>query len=431
MDYTHFFSQKIAELQEEGRYRVFIDIKRQQGNFPSADYRSKHGSKKVIVWCSNDYMGMGQNPEVIAAAKQALDETGAGSGGTRNISGTTHYHVDLEKELADLHHKERALLFTSGYVSNSASLMTLGKHLPSCHILSDEKNHASMIEGIRFSGAEKHIYKHLDMADLEKKLQTIPSHHAKIIASESVYSMDGSVAPLAEIIRLAKKYNALTYIDEVHAVGIYGQTGAGMCEEMGVSDQIDIIEATLAKGFGVVGGYIAGSESIIDFVRSFAAGFIFTTSLPPAIAAAARASIRYVKTCHKERATLMARANYLKKSLKQAGFQVMDNQTHLVPLMIGDPVITKNISDILLSAYGHYVQPINYPTVPRGTERLRFTPNKCHSEDMIDDLVQSLIEIRQRIGHEAFHLMQLDAGKNCLESSLEESQKNSRIPTLT
>ena len=285
--------------------------------------------------------------------------------------------------------------------------MTLGKNLPNCHIFSDEKNHASMIEGIRFSGAPKHIFKHLDMADLERRLKSVPSNASKIIAVESVYSMDGSICPLPDIIALAKKYNALTYVDEVHAVGIYGENGAGMCEQMGIADQIDIIEATLAKGFGVVGGYIAASSQITDFIRSYAAGFIFTTSLPPAIAAAANASILHVQNCKKERATLHARANYLKNRLTQEGFVVKANNTHIVPLMIGDPVITKNISDILLSAYGHYVQPINYPTVPRGTERMRFTPNPCHSEAMIDELVSSLVEIRERIGHEAFAFAEL------------------------
>lgn len=404
MDYQSFFKKKIDDLKDEGRYRVFIDIKRHCGNFPNANYRSKHDTKPVVVWCSNDYMGMGQNPSVIEAAKKAIDDAGIGSGGTRNISGTTHYHVDLERKIAELHKKEAGLIFTSGYVSNSASLMTLGNHLPNCHIFSDEKNHASMIEGIRFSQAQKHIFKHLDVIDLEVQLKSVPLEDAKIIAVESVYSMDGSISPLAEIIDLAKKYNALTYVDEVHAVGIYGETGAGMCEKLGVAHNIDIIEATLAKGFGVIGGYIAGSEKIIDFVRSYAAGFIFTTSLPPAIAAAATASIEYVKNCKKERAALMARADYLKNRLQQEGFSVIPNQTHIVPLMIGDPVITKNIADILLSAYGHYVQPINYPTVPRGTERLRFTPNRCHTEEMIDSLVEALKEIRIRIGEEAFSL---------------------------
>lgn len=410
--YDLFFEKKLNDLREEGRYRVFIDVKRHCGAYPTADYRSKHDNKEIIVWCSNDYLGMGQNQNVINAAKDALDEAGIGSGGTRNISGTTRYHVDLEKNLAKLHNKESALLFTSGYVSNSASLMTLGKNLPNCHIFSDEKNHASMIEGIRFSGAPKHIFKHLDMKDLERKLQSVPANASKIIAVESVYSMDGSICPLHDIVALAKKYNALTYVDEVHAVGIYGETGAGMCDQMGLSDQIDIIEATLAKGFGVIGGYVAASNKITDFIRSFASGFIFTTSLPPAIAAAANASILHVQNCKKERATLHARANYLKHRLTQEGFVVKHNNTHIVPLMIGDPVITKNISDILLSAYGQYVQPINYPTVPRGTERMRFTPNPCHSEAMIDNLVNSLIEIRDRIGHEAFAFTEISDDHN-------------------
>ena len=404
MDYDTFFQTKINDLKEEGRYRVFIDLKRHCGAFPIADYRSKHDNKPVTVWCSNDYLGMGQNKAVIDAAKQALDEAGAGSGGTRNISGTTRYHVDLEKDLAALHQKESALVFTSGYVSNSAALGTLGKMMPHCHIFSDEKNHASMIEGIRFSGATKHIFAHLNMSDLERRLQSVPLESPKIIAVESVYSMDGSICPLHHIVSLAKKYHALTYVDEVHAVGLYGTTGAGMCEQMGITQDIDIIEATLAKGFGVVGGYIAAKNHIVDFVRSYASGFIFTTSLPPAIAAAAIASVRHVKECHRERALLHARANYLRVRLQQENFPVLNNLTHIVALMVGDPVICKMISDILLSAYGHYVQPINYPTVPRGLERLRFTPSPYHSEDMIDDLVTALKEIRNRIGTEAFHI---------------------------
>ncbi|MEM6602923.1 MAG: 5-aminolevulinate synthase, partial [Pseudomonadota bacterium] len=403
-----------------------IDLKRHCGSFPSANYRSKHDKKNVIVWCSNDYLGMGQNKDVMDAAKNAIDVTGVGSGGTRNISGTTHFHVDLENEIARLHKKEKALLFTSGYVSNSATLMTLGKHLPNCHIFSDKGNHASMIEGIKFSGAQKHIFGHLDMADLERKLQSVPFNASKIIAVESVYSMDGSVSPLHDIIALARKYNALTYVDEVHAVGLYGETGGGIAEEMGVSDDIDIIEATLAKGFGVVGGYIAASEAIVDFVRSYAPGFIFTTSLPPAMAAAAHASIRHVRHCKKERALLHARANYLKMRLAQEGFWVKHNFTHIVPLMIGDPVITKNIADILLSAFGHYVQPINYPTVPYGTERMRFTPNPCHSEAMIDDLVYSLTEIRKRIGHEAFSLMDDGAQKSDTQEAAFELSPDTR-----
>lgn len=402
MDYNHFFKQKINNLHQEGRYRVFVDLKRHAGNYPSADYYSKHDKKPIIVWCSNDYLGMGQNALVIESAKKALDEVGIGSGGTRNISGTSHYHVVLETEIANLHQKESALLFTSGYVSNSAGISTIANHLPYCHILSDEKNHASMIEGIRFSKAEKHIFKHCDMRDLEAKLMKIPLCASKIIAVESVYSMDGSVSPLYDIIALARKYNALTYVDEVHAVGLYGNHGAGILEQMGIMHEVDFIEATLAKGFGIMGGYITGSKNAIDFIRSYASGFIFTTSLPPALCAAAITSIQYVKNCSVQRQALHKQAAYLRSQLRSHKFHVLENVTHIVPLMIGDPVICKNISDILLSAYGHYVQPINYPTVPRGTERLRFTPTPNHTNEHIDSLVTALCQIRDRIGFEAF-----------------------------
>lgn len=402
MDYQQFFAHKISSLKSEGRYRVFIDLKRKMGAYPDADYFSKHSTKPITVWCSNDYLGMGQNPEVIQAAKDALDDVGVGSGGTRNISGTSHYHVELEAEIAALHKKEAALLFTSGYVSNSSGISTIAGHLPNCQIFSDEKNHASMIEGVRFAKQSKHIFKHCDMRDLEAKLASFPLEIPKIIAVESVYSMDGSVSPLYEIIALARKYNALTYVDEVHAVGLYGATGAGMLEQMGIMHEIDFIEATLAKGFGVIGGYISGSKDAIDFIRSYASGFIFTTSLPPAICAAAKASISHVRHCNTEREKLHQQAAYLRSQLRKHKFHVLENVTHIVPLMIGDPVICKNISDILLSAYGHYVQPINYPTVPRGSERLRFTPTPNHTHTHIDSLVEALCQIRERIGTEAF-----------------------------
>jgi 5-aminolevulinate synthase len=403
MNYENFFALKIKSLKDEGRYRVFIDLKRKVGHYPTAEYFSKHSKKPVIVWCSNDYLGMGQNPQVIQAAKNALDDVGVGSGGTRNISGTSHYHVMLEEEIARLHQKESALLFTSGYVSNSAGISSIANQLPNCQIFSDEKNHASMIEGMRFAKAQKHIFKHCDMRDLESKLACFPVDTPKIIAVESIYSMDGSISPLYEIVTLARKYNALTYVDEVHAVGLYGNSGAGMLEQMGIMHEIDFIEATLAKGFGVIGGYITGSKNAIDFIRSYAAGFIFTTSLPPAICAAAQKSIEYVKNCQRERKKLHQQANYLRTKLRDNQFYVLENVTHIVPLMIGDPVICKNISDILLSAYSHYAQPINYPTVPHGTERLRFTPTPNHTNEHIDSLINALCEIRERIGREAFN----------------------------
>ncbi len=417
MNYDDFFASKIDNLITEGRYRIFIDLKRKAGQYPNADYFSKHDKKSVIVWCSNDYLGMGQNPVVIQAAKDALDDVGIGSGGTRNISGTSRYHVALEAEIASLHQKEASLLFTSGYVSNSAGISTLASQMPNCHILSDEKNHASMIEGIRFSKSPKHIFKHCDMRDLEAKLLQIPLEYPKIIAVESVYSMDGSVSPLYDVVALARKYNALTYVDEVHAVGLYGNHGAGMLEQMGIMHEIDFIEGTLAKGFGIVGGYIAASKNAIDFIRSYAAGFIFTTSLPPAICAAATASIQYVKKCATERQLLHKQAAYLRSELRKNKFYVLENVTHIIPLMIGDPIICKNISDILLSAYGHYAQPINYPTVPRGTERLRFTPTPNHTNAHIDSLVSALRQIRNRIGSEAFNYQNqiLDTADNIFE----------------
>jgi len=402
VNYNHFFENKINDLKQEGRYRVFIDLKRKAGNYPTAEYYAKHSHKPVIIWCSNDYLGMGQNQEVIQAAKDAIDDVGIGSGGTRNISGTSSYHVSLEAEIAKLHQKESAILFTSGYVSNSAGLSTIAGQLPDCQIFSDEKNHASMIEGIRFSKAKKHIFKHCDMRDLENKLLKFPYDTPKIIAVESIYSMDGSVSPLYDIVALARKYNALTYVDEVHAVGLYGNHGAGMLEQMGIMHEIDFIEATLAKGFGVVGGYITGSKNAIDFIRSYASGFIFTTSLPPAICAAAQKSIEYVKKIHTQRENLQKQAQYLRTLLRDNQFYVLENATHIVPLMIGDPVICKNISDILLTAHGHYAQPINYPTVPYGTERLRFTPTPNHSNAHIESLVSALCQIRDRIGFEAF-----------------------------
>ncbi|MFM7029139.1 MAG: 5-aminolevulinate synthase [Chakrabartia sp.] len=398
MDYSKVFSAAIDRLHEEGRYRVFIDILRNKGAFPNARCFAGHnGPKPITVWCSNDYLGMGQHPKVIAAMEEALHDVGAGSGGTRNIGGNTHYHVDLEDELADLHGKESALLFTSGYISNEATLSTLGKILPGCIIFSDELNHASMIAGIRNSGCEKRVWRHNDLAHLEELLQAEDETVPKLIAFESVYSMDGDVAPIAEICDLADKYNALTYCDEVHAVGMYGPRGGGITDRDDVANRVTIIEGTLGKAFGVMGGYIAADKMIVDVIRSYAPGFIFTTSLSPVLVAGVLASVRHLKSSSEERDAQQAAAAFLKKSFADAGLPVMPSVTHIVPLMIGDPVKAKRISDILLAEYGVYVQPINFPTVPRGTERLRFTPGPTHSEAMMTDLTAALCEIWERL----------------------------------
>ncbi len=398
MDYNRIFAQAIDRLHAEGRYRVFIDILRNKGAYPNARCFAGHnGPKPITVWCSNDYLAMGQHPKVIAAMEEALHDVGAGSGGTRNIGGNTHYHVDLEAELADLHGKDGALLFTSGYVSNEATLGTLGKILPGCIIFSDELNHASMIAGIRNSGCERRVWRHNDLAHLEELLASEDADTPKLVAFESVYSMDGDVADIAAVCDLADKYNALTYCDEVHAVGMYGARGGGITERDAVADRVTIIEGTLGKAFGVMGGYIAASRDVIDVIRSYAPGFIFTTSLSPVLVAGVLASVRHLKASNEERVAQQAGAAMLKSLFADAHLPVMDTTTHIVPLMVGDPVKAKRISDILLAEYGVYVQPINYPTVPRGTERLRFTPGPAHTPVMMRELTEALVEIWGRM----------------------------------
>jgi 5-aminolevulinate synthase len=390
IDYGRHFETALAGLRREGRYREFADICRIKGRFPRALYRGRGVEKEVTVWCSNDYLGMGQHAAVLAAMHAALDEVGAGSGGTRNISGTTHYHVELERELAGLHDKDASLLFNSGYMANEATLSTLAKLLPGCVILSDELNHASMIEGIKQGRCEKHVWKHNGLADLEAKLRTLDPARPKVIAFESVYSMDGDIAPLAEICDLAETYGALTYLDEVHAVGMYGPHGGGVAERDGVMDRIDIVEGTLAKAFGLMGGYIAASTSIIDAIRSFAPGFIFTTSIAPVIAAGAAASIRHLKTSETERILQKKHARLLTAQLKSRALPVIETPSHIVPVIVGDPVKCKALTDRLMDEYAIYVQPINYPTVPKGTERLRLTPGPLHGELEIARLADAL-----------------------------------------
>jgi 5-aminolevulinate synthase len=390
MPYAEALERHLNSLRDEGRYRTFADVKRRRGRFPKADVLKGEAPKPITVWCSNDYLGMGQHPAVLAAMHEAIDLVGAGSGGTRNIAGTTHYHVELEHELADLHGKEAALVFTSAFVANEAALSTLAQLLPGCIVFSDEKNHASMIAGIRNGRGPKQIFQHNDLADLEARLKKAPRETPKIIAFESVYSMDGHIAPIGAICDLAEKYNALTYLDEVHAVGLYGQRGGGVAEREGVMHRIDIINGTLAKGFGVMGGYIAASRTTCDAIRSYAPGFIFTTSLAPAIAAGALASIRHLKKSSVERELHQERARTLKRRLAAADIPVMSGPSHIVPVIVADPVRCKALTDALLDRYGIYVQPINYPTVPRSTERLRLTPSPQHSDADLDHLLGAL-----------------------------------------
>lgn len=393
MNYEQFFAERIEDLKGEGNYRVFADLERKAGAFPIAKNYREGTTSDVTVWCSNDYLGMGQNETVMKAMHEALDQCGAGAGGTRNISGTNHHHVLLEAQIAKLHQTEAALIFTSGYVANFTTLSTLGAKMPNMLVISDDQNHNSMIEGIRLGRSEKVIFKHNDLEDLERILTEQPLERPKMIAFESVYSMDGDIAPIKEICDLADQYNAMTYIDEVHAVGLYGAHGAGVAEREGLMDRLTIIQGTMAKGFGVVGGYIAGSGAMCDFVRSFGQGFIFSTSLPPAVAAGCRASIEYAMEHNELRVRHQKRAAYLREKLDQAGIPHLDNPSHIVPVMVGDPVLCKQASDMLMETYHHYVQPINYPTVPKGTERLRFTPSPNHTEEMIDELVGCLAKV--------------------------------------
>ncbi len=397
-NYEGFFAEAITQLQVERRYRVFADLERIAGRFPRAIWRSPQGPKNVVIWCSNDYLGMGQNPKVVGAMIDTARKLGAGAGGTRNISGTNHPLVQLEAELADLHDKEAALVFTSGYVSNQTGISTIAKLIPDCLILSDALNHNSMIEGIRQSGMEKRIFRHNDVAHLEELLKAAGSRRPKLILFESIYSMDGDVAPIGDFCDLADQYGAMTYLDEVHAVGMYGPRGAGVAAREGVMHRIDVIEGTLAKAFGCLGGYIAGNASLIDAVRSYAPAFIFTTALPPAICAAAIAAIRHLKSSQRERRRQQDRARKVKAALVKAALPVMSSDTHIVPVLVGDPQKCKAASELLLGDHGIYIQPINYPTVARGGERLRITPTPCHRDDMIEQLAEAFVDVWARLG---------------------------------
>lgn len=393
MDFETYFSSELDSVREDGRYRVFTDIKRHRGKFPHATRFVDGKTQEVTVWCSNDYLGMGQHPKVLSAMHSTLDECGAGAGGTRNISGTNHYHVELEAELADLHGKQSALLFTSGYVSNWAGLGTLAGKIPGCVVFSDALNHASMIEGIRHSRAPYKIWKHNDPEDLDRMLSEYGADVPKLVAFESVYSMDGDIAPIEQILNVCEKHGAMSYIDEVHAVGLYGPRGGGIAEREGLMDRITVIEGTLGKAYGVMGGYIAASRNLVDFIRSFASGFIFSTALPPAIAAGAAASIRHLKTSDAERKLQQERVAQVRRKLDIMGIPHLANPSHIIPVMVGDAHKAKRISDWLMDNHGIYVQPINYPTVPVGTERLRLTPSPVHDEGDIDRLIDALSEI--------------------------------------
>ena len=400
-DHPQFFADKITELKQEGRYRVFAELERTAGAFPRAKSHGADGVKEITVWCSNDYLGMGQNPDVLAAMHAAVDKYGAGAGGTRNISGTNHCHVVLERELAKLHGTESALLFGSGWVANMTALSTIGALMPGCIILSDEKNHNSMIEGMRHCKAEKKIFRHNDAAHLEELLAECDPERPKLVAFESIYSMDGDISPIAQIVELAEKYGAMTFLDEVHAVGMYGPRGAGVAAREGLADRITIIQGTLAKAFGVVGGYIAGAAGLCDVVRSYGPGFIFSTSMPPAVAAAALASLRHLRDHDELREKHQERAAELKRRLTEAGLPVMPSESHIVPVLVGDPRLCKEACDELLECFGIYVQPINYPTVPKGTERLRFSPTPLHDNDAMDCLIDALTAVWGRLGLKA------------------------------
>ena len=397
MDYQAFFAQALAKLRDERRYRVFADLERHAGRFPRARWHSPHGPRDVVIWCSNDYLGMGQHPKVVGAMIETATRVGTGAGGTRNIAGTNHPLVELERELADLHRKEAALVFTSGYISNETGISTIAKLIPNCLILSDALNHNSMIEGVRQSHCEKQIFRHNDMDHLESLLRAA-GERPKLVVFESLYSMDGDIAPTQAICDLAQRYGAMSYIDEVHAVGMYGPTGGGIAERDGTMARIDVVEGTLAKAFGCLGGYIAGSAKLIDAVRSYAPGFIFTTALPPAVCAAATAAIRHLKTSSWERERHQDRAGRTKSVLTAAGLPIMPNETHIVPVFVGDPVRCKQASDLLLERHGIYIQPINYPTVAKGTERLRITPSPYHDDTLIDELAEALVDVWEELG---------------------------------